>query len=83
MVAEKMTSNKDTASASKSVQEIEDDFMWFWLRLSQCKYNYKAKYIYDIIALLLVPDVAKNKYLGLSSNMIVVSICNYETCIIY
>ncbi|KAL1562212.1 Coiled-coil domain-containing protein 25 [Salvia divinorum] len=27
MVAEKMTSNKDTASASKSVQEIEDDFM--------------------------------------------------------
>ncbi|KAG6423368.1 hypothetical protein SASPL_113763 [Salvia splendens] len=27
MVSEKMTSNKDTASASKSVQEIEDDFM--------------------------------------------------------
>lgn len=27
MVAEKMTSNKETASTSKSVQEIEDDFM--------------------------------------------------------
>jgi len=27
MVAEKMTSNKDIASGSKSAQEIEDDFM--------------------------------------------------------
>lgn len=27
MVAEKMTSNKDIESTSKSVQELEDDFM--------------------------------------------------------
>lgn len=29
MVAEKMTSNKDIASGSKSAQEVEDDFMWW------------------------------------------------------
>lgn len=27
MVAEKMTSNKEIASANKSLQELEDDFM--------------------------------------------------------
>lgn len=27
MVAEKMTSNKEIASASKSLQELEEDFM--------------------------------------------------------
>lgn len=29
MVAEKMTSNKDIASSNKSLQELEDDFMWW------------------------------------------------------
>jgi len=28
MVAEKMTSNKQIASENKSLQELEDDFMW-------------------------------------------------------
>lgn len=28
MVADKMTSNKDIASANKSLQEMEEDFMW-------------------------------------------------------
>lgn len=29
MVADKMTSNKDIASTNKSLQELEEDFMWF------------------------------------------------------
>lgn len=28
MVSEKMTSNKQIAATSKSLQELEDDFMW-------------------------------------------------------
>ena len=28
MVSEKMTSNKDIASKGKSLQELEEDFMW-------------------------------------------------------
>lgn len=28
MVADKMTSNKDIASTNKSLQELEEDFMW-------------------------------------------------------
>lgn len=34
MVSEKMTSNKQIASANKSLQELEDDFMWALYKLT-------------------------------------------------
>lgn len=38
MVSEKMTSNKQIAATSKSLQELEDDFMWSnWSRTNAAK----------------------------------------------
>ena len=43
MVADKMTSNKDIASTNKSLQELEDDFMWWcWNRVFPISMAFKV-----------------------------------------
>lgn len=45
MVADKMTSNKDIAAANKSLQELEEDFMWMVaMKLKQVGLGYEILY---------------------------------------